>query len=402
MTISLTRRGALLGLGSAVSLGRASLALAAAPTEKRFVVVLLRGALDGLSAVAPYGDPDFAGVRGELATLKPGQPDGLLDLGGFYGLHPSLAGLHGMYAANEMLVLHAVAGATRSRSHFEAQDNLEYGSPEHLNGARLTSGWLNRVVTAMSPRPQAGPQGEMAMAVGAALPLLLRGPAPVGTWLPATAQHPAAGLYAQIAAMSQPDPVIGKAISQGLRDRGFSDAALAGAEAPKNRYAFAALAEAAGKLLADPKGPRVAALELGGWDTHVNQTARLAGVLRELDGGLVALKTGLGAAWGQTAVLVMTEFGRTVRVNGTRGTDHGTATVAFALGGAIGGGKVRATWPGLSTPKLLEARDLAPTADLRSLAKSVLASHLGLSPAAIASVFPGSTEIAAMGGIVRV
>ena len=397
MTPMLSRRATLLGLSSAFSLGRTSLALAAAPTEKRFIVVLLRGALDGLAAVPPYGDPDLAAQRGALTPAGPGQPNGLLDLGGFFGLHPSLAGLHGLYQADELLILHAIAGADRSRSHFEAQDALEYGTPEHLNGPRLTSGWLNRVVTALSSKSQR----EMALAVGASLPLLLRGPAPVGTWLPSTAQHPAASLYAQIAAMHRADPLTGAIITEGLRDRGFSEAVLAGTEQPKNRYAFAALAGSAGKLLADPKGPRIAALEIGGWDTHAYQAPRLAAVLRELDGGLIALKTGLGAAWSQTAVLVMTEFGRTVHVNGTRGTDHGTATVAFALGGAIAGGKVRATWPGLATSKLLESRDLAPTTDLRSLAKTVLANHLGLSPTAIATIFPGSSDAGPMGGVLR-
>ena len=395
----LTRRSALLGLTSVVSLGRSALALASAPTEKRLVVVLLRGALDGLAAVAPYGDPDLASQRAELAPVGPGQPDGLRDLGGFYGLHPALAGLHGLYQANEALLLHAVAGATRSRSHFEAQDNLEDGAPEHLAGPRLTSGWLNRVVTALAVKP--GSRDEVAMAVGTALPLLLRGPATVGTWMPSTARHPAASLYAQIVAMHRTDPLTGPAIAEGLRDRGFSDAVLAGTELPKNRYAFAALADSAGKLLADAKGPRIAALELGGWDTHANQAPRLAGALRALDGGLVALKAGLGAAWGQTVVLVLTEFGRTVAINGTRGTDHGTATVAFALGGAIAGGKVRANWPGLARAKLLDNRDLAPTTDLRSLTKAVLAGHLGLSPAAIAQVFPDSGGAVAMTGVLR-
>ena len=398
-TFLISRRAALLGLGGVVSLGRASLALAAAPTEKRLVVVLLRGALDGLAAVAPYGDPDLAAQRGALAPVGPGQPEGLLDLGGFFGLHPALAGLHGMYQANEALLVHAIAGATRSRSHFEAQDNLEDGGPEHLAGPRLTSGWLNRVVTALAGRHAAG--SEVAMAVGTALPLLLRGPASVGTWLPATAQHPAPSLYAQIAALHRADPLTGPAVAEGLRDRGFSDAVLAGTEAAKNRYAFAALAHSAGKLLADPKGPRIAALEIGGWDTHAGQAPRLAGALRALDGGLVGLKDGLGAAWGQTVVLVLTEFGRTVAINGTGGTDHGTATVAFALGGAVAGGKVRATWPGLARGQLLENRDLAPTADLRSLTKAVLAGHMGLSAAALAQVFPASGEVAAMAGVLR-
>ena len=398
MTLNVSRRGALLGLGSAISLGGASLAVAAAPGEKRLVVVLLRGALDGLAAVAPYGDADFIGQRGVLAPAMPGQPGGLLDLGGFYGLHPALAGMHGLYQANELLVLHAIAGATRSRSHFEAQDNLEFGTPDHANGPRMTSGWLNRVATGLAPTSHA----ELAFAVGSVVPLMLRGPAPTGTWLPATATHPGMDLYARIAALHRPDAITGRAIRDGLRDRGFSGAVLAGAEAPRTTAnSFPALAEAAGRLLADPKGPRIAALELGGWDTHAAQAPRLAGVLGQLDRGLIGLKTGLGVAWAQTVVLVMTEFGRTVRVNGTNGTDHGAAGVAFALGGAVAGGKVRATWPGLATPKLVEARDLAPTADLRALAKGVLVGHLGLAGGQLGTIFPGSGDAAPMMGLLR-
>lgn len=398
MLPSLTRRSALLGLTASFSLGGTSLALASAATDRRLVVVILRGALDGLAAVTPYGDRDLASWRADIVLPQPGSANGLLDLGGFYGLHPALAGLHGLYKANELLPVHAVAGPYRSRSHFEAQDNLEFGTPDHTNGPRMTSGWLNRAASGLAPQSNA----ELAFAVGSVVPLLLRGPAPIGTWLPATATHPGTDLYARIAAMHRGDAITGRAVRDGLRDRGFSDAVLAGAEAPRNTAnSFPALAEAAGRLLADPKGPRIAALELGGWDTHAGQAPRLAGVLGQLDRGLIGLKTGLGSAWAQTVVLVMTEFGRTVHVNGTNGTDHGTAGVAFALGGAVAGGKVRATWPGLATPKLVEARDLAPTADLRALAKGMLSGHLGLGAMQLATIFPASGEAAPMTGLLR-
>jgi len=172
-------------------------------------------------------------------------------------------------------------------------------------------------------------------------------------------------------------------------------------EKPKNAYAFPALAAMAGKLLAAPDGPRVAALELGGWDTHAAQMQRLAGPLGQLDAGLAALKANLGDAWQQTAVLVMTEFGRTARMNGTKGTDHGTGTVAFVAGGRVTGGRVLANWPGLGPDQLLEQRDLQPTMDLRSLAKGLLLSHLGLSPAALGSVFPDSEGAAPTTGLLR-
>lgn len=389
----LTRRATLLGLTGAVTFGGASLAVAAAPTDRRLVVVLLRGALDGMAAVVPYGDPDLAAWRGELLPPAPGQADGLLDLGGFFGLHPALAGMHAMYEQGQLLPVHAIAGATRSRSHFEAQDLLEFGA-DH----RMTSGWLNRVAGLIPPQPNSA--AGSALAVGSALPLLLRGPARVGNWMPQSFQHPQADLYARIAGLHANDPVTGPAIAAGLRDRGFSEAVLSGAE-PPNRYAFPALAASAGRLLADPNGPRLACLELGGWDTHTFQANRLAGPLKLLDAGLVALKDGMGDVWRQTAVLVITEFGRTVRMNGSKGTDHGTGAVAFLAGGAVAGGRVQADWPGLAPGKLFEDRDLQPTADLRSLAKGVLAAQFGLDEAALAKVFPGSSAAASMSRLIR-
>jgi uncharacterized protein (DUF1501 family) len=388
--MTLTRRSTLLGLGGALSLGRASLALAAAPTGQRLVVVILRGALDGLAAVVPYGDARLAGLRGELMGPGPGEAGGLLDLGGFFGLHPALVGVHAMFAAGEALAVHAVAGSWRNRSHFEAQDYMEFGAEQ-----RLDSGWLNRVAGALGGR-QAG--ADLALAVGSLTPVLLRGPAAVGSWLPPSFAVPAPDFYARVAALHGRDAVTGPAIAAGLRERGFAGATLGDGRVPE-RFGFPALAAAAAKLLAAEDGPRLAALELGGWDTHGNQADRLAGPLRQLDAGLVALKTGLGASWRRTAVLVMTEFGRTVRINGTRGTDHGTGTVAFVLGGNVAGGRVRGDWPGLA--ELFEGRDLMPTSDLRSLVKGVLGPHLGLSPAALARVFPGSDAARPMGGVMH-
>jgi uncharacterized protein (DUF1501 family) len=393
--MNFTRRTALLGLATSMCVGRASLALASAPTEKRLVVVILRGALDGMAAVVPYGDPGLVGLRGEIVPPAPGQPDGLLDLGGFFGLHPAMAGLHEMYQANEAMVVHAVAGSYRVRSHFEAQDYLESGA-DH----RMTSGWLNRVVAALPATTLQRPEGD-ALAVGVSVPLLLRGPALVANWAPHGFPQPAPDLYATIAALNESDPVTGPAIAEGLRARGFSTSVMAGEEEPTEKYAFPALTRAAGEMLRAPDGPRIAALEIGGWDTHTAQTNRLNGPLTQLDAGLVALKTALGPAWAQTAVLVMTEFGRTARVNGTKGTDHGTGTVAFVLGGAVAGGAIKANWPGLGSGQLLENRDLAPTTDLRSVAKGMLVSHLGLNAVALAAVFPSSDGAGPIPGLIR-
>ena len=393
--MNLTRRSAILGLATSISIGRTSLAVASAPTDRRLVVVILRGALDGMAAVVPYGDANLAGLRGEIVPPPPGQPDGLLDLGGFFGLHPALGGLHDMYRANEALAVHAVAGPYRVRSHFEAQDYLESGADQ-----RMTSGWLNRVVAALPAPTVPRPEGQ-ALAVGVSVPLLLRGPAQVANWAPHGFAQPAPELYAAIAAVNQHDPVIGPAIAEGLRARGFSAAVLDGEAEVNDKNAFPALARAAGEILRAADGPRIAALEIGGWDTHSRQANRLTGPLKQLDAGLLALKTALGATWAQTAILVMTEFGRTARVNGTQGTDHGTGTVAFVLGGTVAGGQVRTTWPGLGTGQLFENRDLAPTTDLRSVAKGMLAAHLGLDSQALRQVFPGSSSAQAMGGLIR-
>ncbi len=388
----ITRRSALLGLGAAFTLGRASLALAAAPTDARLVVVIMRGALDGMAAVVPYGDRGFAALRAELSPPAAGQPGGMADLGGFWGLHPAMPAMAALYRAGELLPVHAVAGHYRSRSHFEAQDYLESGA-DH----RMTSGWLNRAVLAMPKAP--GP--EAALAIGMTTPLLMRGPAAVAAWAPPSFGPPDGDLYARIAALNAADPVTGPSIREGLRDRLYSGAVLAGADKPANAYAFPALAAMAARLLAAADGPRVAALELGGWDTHADQMRRLAGPLGQLDEGVAALKAGLGDAWGRTAVLVMTEFGRTARINGTRGTDHGTGTVAFVAGGRVAGGRVLANWPGLSGGNLLDDRDLQPTMDLRSVAKGLLAGHLGLPAAALGAVFPDSGGAAPAAGLLR-
>ncbi len=394
---NLTRRSALLGLSTAFTTGGVSLALADAPTDRRFVVVLLRGALDGMSAVVPYGDRDLTSLRGELLPPAPGQSGGMFDLGGFFGMHPSLTNVHDMYRAGEALVVHAVAGPYRVRSHFEAQDYMESGA-DH----RLTSGWLNRAVATMSGASAHRPEGN-ALAIGVAVPLLLRGPAMVGNWAPHGNFEPPASLYQEIAALNLPDQVTGPAVAEGLRARGFSTAVMAGDKDPDpgKRYAFPALARAAGELLRAAEGPRIAALEIYGWDTHVAQTPRLDRVLKQLDGGMQGLKEGLGPAWNQTAVLLMTEFGRTARVNGTQGTDHGTASVAFVLGGAVAGGRVAGQWPGLRAGQLFENRDLAPTTDVRSVAKGLLSEHLGLQEAVLASVFPASGSASPIRGLVQ-
>ncbi len=391
----LGRRGFLLGLGAVATLGQARLALAdPTPGESRLVVILLRGAMDGLHALIPYGDADYAGLRGALALPGPGAEGGVLDLGGFFGLHPALAAMHAMYGEGALLPIHAVAGPYRTRSHFDGQDLLEGGSDQ-----RLTSGWLNRALAAAA---LAEGRARRGLALGIDLPLILRGPQPVGMWAPPRPARPDATLYLRMAELLHDDPLLGPGVAEGLRGRGFAHEALSvGAPLPTNQGGFLRLAGAAGRLLAAPEGPRVAALEIGGWDTHAAQADRMLPALRQLDGGLAALKAELGPAWARTAVLCITEFGRTARVNGNAGTDHGTAGAAFLAGGAIQGGRVLADWPGLGQGRLFENRDVQPTRDLRAIAKGLLRDHLRLPNAAVAAAFPGSEAVEAEAGMVR-
>ena len=392
--LAVGRRGLLLGAGAALTMGRATLSMAAAPTDKRLVVVLLRGALDGLAAVVPYGDPDLATWRGTLLPPGVGQPDGMLDLGGFYGLHPSLTGIQRLYRDNDLLIVHAIAASYRSRSHFEAQDWLESGAKSEKMG----SGWLNRAVTMMPRKPG---EDAAAIAVSVTVPLLLRGPAGVATWAPPAFAPLDPALYRSIAELNQEDPIIGPAIANALRQRGVADVALQGFRTASDPGGFAYLASNAAELLRAPDGPRVAALEIEGWDTHSAQPGRIQSPLRDLDAGLVALRTVMADLWRDTVVLVITEFGRTVRANGTLGTDHGTGTVAFVAGGSVAGGTVRANWPGLQRANLFEDRDLQPTTELRAVVKGVLRDHLGLDATALSKVFPGSEHVAPLDRLLR-
>ncbi|MGX9962141.1 DUF1501 domain-containing protein [Roseomonas sp. F4] len=396
---SLGRRGFLLGLTALAAAGQARLAVADAPgpghvADRRLVVILLRGAMDGLHAVVPYGDPDYAALRGALAMPEPGQEGGALDLGGMFGLHPKLTALHGLYGEGQLLPVHAIAGPYRTRSHFDGQDLMEGGGLQ-----RLESGWLNRALTHMPEA--AGQPARTGLALGLDLPLLMRGDAPVGMWAPPRATRPEPDLYARMAELLHADETIGPAVTEGMRGRGYAAGALAAGSPLANQGGFMRLASAAGRMLAQADGPRVAALELGGWDTHAGQAGRMEPVLIQLDRGIAALRGQLGEAWSKTAVLAITEFGRTARANGNLGTDHGTGGAAFLAGGAVRGGRVLTNWPGLKRDSLFENRDLQPTRDLRALAKALLREHLRLPQSAVDAAFPNSDEIAAEAGLLR-
>lgn len=392
-----TRRAVLSGAAGLWVAGQAGLRGAglarAATSDSRLVVILLRGAMDGLNVVVPYGDPNLKLHRPGLIPPEPGNEKGLADLGGFYGLHPSLRATAALYAANDVLAIHAVAGPNRSRSHFEAQDLLEIGA-----GQRMTSGWLNRIAGLLPDNAAC----DTAMAVGAGLPLILHGATPVGSWDPFHRRPKTSpGFYEAMQAMHAADPVAGPQVADGLRERRTIDRITAGVSYEGIAPGFPRLARAAAALLAAPDGPRLAELELDGWDTHTGQPRRLSDSLATLDQGIAVLRAGLDAVWRQTAILVVTEFGRTVRANGTGGTDHGTGTAAFLIGGGVAGGRVLADWPGLKPAQLFEDRDLQPTVDIRAVAKGLLGAHFGLSPAGLATVFPGTEALTATPGLLR-
>jgi uncharacterized protein (DUF1501 family) len=353
-----TRRRFLQGLGTAALLQVCpGLTLAAqATTDKRFVLVILRGALDGLAAVQPYGDPALKGMRAALVAPE----ERLLKLDSFFALHPSLSQLHGLYQAKELEVFHAIATPYRDRSHFDAQNVLETG----LDKVNSTApGWLNRCAARIEGAQPA------AMAVGQVLPRVLQGPTNVGSWTPDTLPTSDEGTLRRLQRLYDEDDFLGTRLQQGLRTEVLAGDAetMVARQRQKN---LAQLADVAARFLIQEGGPAIAVLEGNGWDTHASQGAaegQLANRLRELDGVVIALKQGLGEHWKDTQVLVVTEFGRTVHINGSGGTDHGTASVAFRAGGAVDGGKVRAEWPGLASGSLLEGRDLRPTRDLREL-----------------------------------
>ncbi|HTW39123.1 MAG TPA: DUF1501 domain-containing protein [Steroidobacteraceae bacterium] len=401
--------GSLAATGALLS---SQVVFAAAPAagESRLVLVILRGAVDGLAAVPPHGDADYARLRGELALAAPGGANGVLPLDGLFGLHPQLAFLHECYAAGELAVVHAVASPYRERSHFDGQDVLENGTTRPHDSQ---TGWLNRAPAAL-PRSQAQ-RKELGVALGQNVPLVMRGPAEIASWSPSrlatldedTLQR-VADLYSgdRLLAHRLADALAADAIASG--SRGMDPPQARGTDGSQARAApgaqYVELVRAAAGFLRRDDGPRVAVFDTIGWDTHANEGGAqglLAQRFAALDAGLSALKGELGPVWRTTAVVLVTEFGRTAAVNGTRGTDHGTATAAFLVGGAVRG-RVIADWPGLAPRSLYEGRDLAPTCDLRSVLKGVLAEHLRIPSRTLEeSVFPESRGARAARDLIR-
>ena len=364
----LTRRFFLASGGASAALASVAfprMAFASANTQRRFVFIIQRGAADGLAIVAPTGDPAFIGIRGAFADDLAGGTK----VGSFFTLHPALA-------ETAKLFVHAVASPYRDRSHFDGQNVLETGGSAAY---RLKDGWMNRMLGLL-------PQDEAkALALSSTVPMALRGSREVSSYAPSALPSASDDLLARVSKLYEGDQQLHALWAAAMETR-MTAGDLAGGGG-QNGAATGALAA---KLLAGD-GARIAMIETGGWDTHSGQRGRLAAQLRGLDQLVAALKSGLGAEWANTLVVVATEFGRTAAPNGTGGTDHGTASAAMLLGGAVAGGKVIADWPGLSQAALYEGRDLKPTTDLDALIAAALAQHYGLEPARVATaLFPDS------------
>jgi uncharacterized protein (DUF1501 family) len=407
-TQSISRRALLGGAGALFAWAyMPKFAFAAGNRDARFVVIILRGALDGLSAVAPFGDPDYANLHGSLALRLDG-PTPALSLDGFFLLNPAMPNFGRLYRDGQALAVHAVATPYRERSHFDGQDVLESGQP---GPGVNSSGWLNRFVGALPAGEAVGERG--CLGVGAVAPLVARGPAPTLGWAPPIIPRAADDTAMRVLDLyAARDPTLALALHQGLDTDKIAVKAtnepnmakLKGGANADNPLGMAQIAEGASRIMAAEDGPRIAALAFDGWDTHAREggaTGRLAALLGGLDNALGAFEQNLKPYWKDTAILVMTEFGRTVRINGTEGTDHGTGTVAFLAGGAVKGGRVIANWPGLKTEQLYQARDLKPTTDLRAVAKGVLTDLYGVPAGVLAErVFPGSIGVTAMNGLI--
>jgi len=424
-----------LATGGALMTSR--LAFAGAGLSSRFVFIILRGALDGLTAMPPHGDADYARLRGELAIGAPGSANGALELDNLFGLHPRLEFMHEAFLARELVAFHAVASPYRERSHFDGQDVLENG---YARPHATQTGWLNRALGAVGSGRK-----ELAVALGQNVPLVMRGPSPVASWSPSRLAALDEDTLDRVADLYASDPVLSRRLADALSANAIAAAAqeedtaqeqaaagsapdmaadaspempaegaasgqsqlLAKRESARGRAGarYVEVVRAAAGFLRREDGPQIAVFDATGWDTHANEGAaqgQLALRLAALDAGLRTLKEQLGPVWKDTAVLVATEFGRTAATNGTRGTDHGTGAAAFLLGGAIQGGRVVCDWPGLSQRALYQERDLKPTLDLRAVMKGVLSEHLQVPGNALESnVFPDSREARALAGLIR-
>lgn len=372
-------------------------AWSATPDDRRFIFVILRGAMDGLAAVPPIGDSNYTTARGAMALPE----DAVLQLDARFGLHPAMESLYPLWQKGQMNIVHAVASPYRSRSHFDAQDILENGS---TSAAGTHSGWLGRAVASLNR--------DKAIAISPQMPLVLQGGTNLASsWYTKTlANHSDTDFMAQVKAMYAGDAQLNPYLQKAIAAENTALMALSEEDRKSGKKAtaltqFPAAVKSCAAFLKQPQGPRIAVMETAGWDTHARQgtvEGGLANMLGHLADGLAMLPQELGQpVWEKTVVIVATEFGRTVRANGTSGTDHGTASAAFVLGGGLRGGKVLGEWPGLEQGQLYEGRDLRPTTDMRSLFKTALGEHLGMSQTALErDVFPDSGNAPLIRGLI--
>ena len=361
------------------------LAFANAPTDKRFVMIFLRGGLDGLHALVPYADKQYQALRPRLAISNP------LKLGGYFGLNPELKTLHQIYKDGDLTLIPAASTSYRERSHFDGQNFLENGSGKPYGAS---DGWLNRALAAMGGR-----KDTLGLSVGHQVPLILQGRQRVQTWSESHLPEVSDSFMTSLAQVYKTDPLFATA----LRDaRGKVDPDLP--PEMRRRRVLAGpdmlrTADAAAQLLAMEDGPRVAVIESQGWDTHQDQHKRLSRLLGDVDRAVLTLKIGLAQHWDNTVILVVSEFGRMVAENANRGTDHGTGGLVMMAGGAVKGGRVAGDWPGLSGRALHDGRDLKPVNSIEAVFKTILMTHLGISDTHVAdTIFPGD-RIAPMSGL---
>jgi uncharacterized protein (DUF1501 family) len=381
---------------------------AAGGHDPRFLFVILRGALDGLATVAPIGDPHYESARGGLVIPAHG-PHAGLPIGNFFALNPNMPALHSLIVRGDAAIVHATATPYRKRSHFDGQDVLESGQP---GPGRLETGWLNRLIGALEPGDPV--RASSALALSEAVPLVMRGPHKVMTWTPAGFPDASSDTRLRLLDLyTHTDPKLARILEDALALEDIAgagagmDAIMAGigqADLSGLSKRFSELAAAAARLLVQADGPRIAALSYPGWDTHRGQgliEGRLANLLAALDTAIAALHRELQPVWQDTVIVIATEFGRAVAMNGTAGTDHGTGTIAIVLGGAVNGGRVIADWPGLAEGRLLAGRDLMPTTDLRAVLKGIARDHLGLGDRELGDiVFPDSARLAPLAGLI--
>lgn len=377
----MNRRALLSSLAGASVVFAGRSALAATGARKKLVVIIARGGLDGLSVSPPYGDPNYAALRGPLAYGAPGTDGGALKIDETFGLNPALPEIHALVGAGEARIAPAVAIPERIRSHFEAQDMLENGSAKVY---ATSSGWLNRALQAMG--------STRALSVGATAPLVLRGPVQAASWAPGPNLPQGDRVAGLLMDLYKDDPLLAPALASGLSTESMAMAAEGGA--PVKRNDVKGLGETVAHFMIEEGGPDLVAISLDGFDTHAGQLAQLKARLVAPDQLIAGLKSGMGPAWKDTAMVMATEFGRTARANGTGGTDHGTASTLILAGGALKPGGLVGDWPTLAQDRLFENRDLAPTLDVRAVFKGLLRDHMGVDRARLdTTVFPDSAAI---------